>query len=103
MTDTRIALFLDMLAAERGAGKNTLDAYRHDLTDLAAHLKARGILAVSHYLPLNTSKVGVTFGGRAGDCPVTEHVADVLIRLPFFSTMTDDEQGDVIDALSEFQ
>src|SRR6476619_4814734 len=42
MADSRIVLFLDMLAAERGAGKNTLDAYRRDLTDLAAHLKARG-------------------------------------------------------------
>jgi integrase/recombinase XerD len=31
-------LFLDMLAAERGAGKNTLDAYGRDLADLEAHL-----------------------------------------------------------------
>lgn len=37
-----IALFLDMLAAERGAGRNTLDAYGRDLSDLAAHLKASG-------------------------------------------------------------
>ena len=37
-----IELFLDMLAAERGAGKNTLDAYRRDLADLAAHLRAAG-------------------------------------------------------------
>ena len=35
-------LFLDMLAAERGAGANTLDAYRRDLTDLAAHLGSEG-------------------------------------------------------------
>ena len=33
-----INLFLDMLAAEQGAGDNTLDAYRRDLTDLAAFL-----------------------------------------------------------------
>ena len=33
-----IALFLDMLAAERGAGANTLSAYAHDLEDLEAHL-----------------------------------------------------------------
>ena len=33
-SDTRlIGLFLDMLAAEQGAGPNTLDAYRRDLTD----------------------------------------------------------------------
>ena len=37
-----VDLFLDMLAAERGAGKNTLDAYRNDLTDLTAHLNAAG-------------------------------------------------------------
>jgi integrase/recombinase XerD len=33
--------FLDALAAERGAAKNTLDAYRRDLTDYLAHLHAR--------------------------------------------------------------
>jgi integrase/recombinase XerD len=32
-------LFLDMLAAERGAGVNTLSAYRRDLEDFSAHLK----------------------------------------------------------------
>ena len=40
--DAGIALFLDMLAAERGAGANTLDAYRRDLADLGAHLHERG-------------------------------------------------------------
>ena len=34
-------LFLDMLAAERGAGANTLEAYTRDLDDLAAHLASR--------------------------------------------------------------
>jgi len=38
-SDTRlIELFLDMLAAEQGAGQNTLDAYGSDLADLAAFL-----------------------------------------------------------------
>lgn len=36
-----INLFLDMLAAEQGAGENTLDAYRRDLTDFSEFL-ARG-------------------------------------------------------------
>jgi integrase/recombinase XerD len=35
-------LFLDMLAAERGAGRNTLEAYTRDLDDLADHLAAKG-------------------------------------------------------------
>jgi integrase/recombinase XerD len=39
---TLIELFLDMQAAERGAGENTLVAYRNDLADLSAHLGAAG-------------------------------------------------------------
>src|ERR1700748_3628725 len=37
-----ISLFLDMLAAEQGAGDNTLDAYRRDLSDFSAFLTAKG-------------------------------------------------------------
>jgi len=37
-----IALYLDMLAAERGAGKNTLTAYGRDLADFASYLSRTG-------------------------------------------------------------
>ena len=37
-----VALFLDMLAAERGAGTNTLTAYAHDLADFSTSLADRG-------------------------------------------------------------
>src|ERR1700733_5559253 len=37
-----INLFLDMMAAEQGAGRNTLDAYRRDLTDLSEFLTPAG-------------------------------------------------------------
>jgi integrase/recombinase XerD len=40
--ESLIELFLDMLAAERGASGNTLDAYRRDLTDFAADLTRAG-------------------------------------------------------------
>ncbi|MBP2147869.1 site-specific tyrosine recombinase XerD [Xanthobacter flavus] len=40
-----LALFLDMQAVERGAGANTLDAYRRDLTDLAEFLAPRALAA----------------------------------------------------------
>jgi len=36
--NTQIELFLDMLAAERGAGENTLAAYRRDLADFSEYL-----------------------------------------------------------------
>jgi len=70
---------------------------------LMAHLKSRGILAVSHYQPLHMSKMGRVFGGRPGDCPVTERVAERLLRLPFYTNMTDDEQNTVIEALHAWQ
>lgn len=38
----RLEAFLEMLAAERGAARNTIDAYRRDLIDLAGFLKRRG-------------------------------------------------------------
>jgi integrase/recombinase XerD len=37
-----INLFLDMLAAEQGAGDNTLDAYRRDLSDFSEFLARSG-------------------------------------------------------------
>src|SRR3954452_24796693 len=37
-----IDLYLDMLAAERGAAANTLEAYRRDLEDFSAHLAEQG-------------------------------------------------------------
>src|SRR6202162_3265403 len=43
LSDERlIELFLDMLAAERGAAKNTLQAYARDLADFSAYLAAGG-------------------------------------------------------------
>ena len=70
-----------------------------DRTELIAWLRARDILAVFHYLPLNASEMGQRFGARAGDCPVTEDISDRLLRLPLYNDMRDDEQSLVIDAL----
>jgi dTDP-4-amino-4,6-dideoxygalactose transaminase len=70
---------------------------------LIAHLKSYGILSVFHYLPLHLSDMGKEFGGRQGDCPVTEDISDRLLRLPFYNSMTDDEQSQVIAALYAFE
>jgi len=67
-----------------------------------AHLKERGIQAVFHYLPLHLSPMGEKYGGKEGDCPVTEKVSDQLLRLPFYTNMTEDEQMRVIEALKKF-
>lgn len=67
-----------------------------------AHLKAYGILAVFHYLPLHLSGMGRAFGGKAGDCPVTEDLSDRLVRLPFFNSLSTDDQQTVIEATCRF-
>lgn len=69
---------------------------------LIAHLKAQGILAVFHYLPLHLSDVGMRLGGQPGDCPVTEDVSDRLLRLPFYNGLSQEDQAAVIEALHGF-
>lgn len=68
-----------------------------------AHLKAQGILAVFHYLPLHLSDMGRKFGGQAGDCPVTERISDQLVRLPFFNDLDESLQARVIEAVRSFE
>lgn len=69
---------------------------------LIAHLRAHGILAVFHYLPLHLSEFATRYGGKPGDCPVTEDVSDRLLRLPFFFSLTPGEQSTVIDCIRSF-
>jgi dTDP-4-amino-4,6-dideoxygalactose transaminase len=69
---------------------------------LINHLKARDIYAVFHYLPLHLSDMGRSFGGREGDCPVTEDMSDRLLRLPFYNDLTEREQKVVVTAIEEF-
>jgi len=66
---------------------------------MIAHLRAQGINAVFHYLPLNASEMGSRFGGRSGDCPVAESVSDRLLRLPFYNNLTTSDQDRVIEAM----
>ncbi len=69
---------------------------------LIDHLKSRGILSVFHYLPLHLSEMGKRNGGKPGQCPVCEDVSDRLLRLPFYNSLSEAEQNDVIDAIESF-
>jgi dTDP-4-amino-4,6-dideoxygalactose transaminase len=69
---------------------------------LIDHLKSRGILSVFHYLPLHLSEMGQRNGGAPGQCPVCEDVSDRLLRLPFYNSLSDAEQNDVVDAIKTF-
>jgi dTDP-4-amino-4,6-dideoxygalactose transaminase len=70
---------------------------------LINHLKSDNIQAVFHYLPLHSSEMGARFGGKQGDCPVTENVSDRLVRLPFYNSLTKSDQERVITSLCNFE
>lgn len=70
---------------------------------LIEHLKERRILSVFHYLPLHLSDMGRRFGGKEGDCPVTEAVSDRLVRLPFYNDLDEADQARVVEAIREFE
>ena len=71
--------------------------------DFIAYLKTRGIQSVFHYLPLHLSDMGQRFGGKPGDCPVTEDISDRLVRLPFYNSLSSSELEDVIGAVVEYR
>lgn len=58
---------------------------------LIAHLLARGIGAVFHYLPLHSSPAGKIYGRVVGTMKVTDDVSARLLRLPLWMGLTDIE------------
>ena len=71
-------------------------------TALIDYLRARGILAVFHYIPLHASPMGMRLGGAAGDCPVAEEVSERIVRLPFYTDLSYEEQTSVIETVKSF-
>jgi len=69
---------------------------------LISHLAQAKIMSVFHYLPLHLSEMGRRFGGKEGDCPVTERVSDCLVRLPFYNDLSETDQERVVDAITKF-
>lgn len=80
-----------------------------DRTNFISHLKGKGISAVFHYLPLNQSDFARGKSDAASRnhwptliCPVTESISDRLVRLPFYTSMTPEIQGKVIEEIANF-
>ena len=70
---------------------------------LISYLNTLEINSVFHYLPLHLSRMGRRFGGKSGDCPVTEEVSDRLVRLPFYNDLTEADQARVVAVLKDFR
>lgn len=66
---------------------------------LISHLAEKSIGAVFHYLPLNRSDMARKLSAERA-CPVVEDISDRLVRLPFFASLSADNQGEVIEAVT---
>jgi dTDP-4-amino-4,6-dideoxygalactose transaminase len=64
-----------------------------------AALMARGVHATFHYVPLHDSTGGRRFAARPTECPVTESISGRLLRLPFYTNLTDPDAARVVEEL----
>jgi dTDP-4-amino-4,6-dideoxygalactose transaminase len=69
---------------------------------LIAHLKAQGIYAVFHYVPLHSSPAGRRFGRATGELAVTDDVASRLVRLPLYHELAESGVEQVVDAVRAY-
>ncbi len=66
-------------------------------------LRAAGIQASFHYVPLHSAPHGRALGLDAFELPVTDRVARTLLRLPVHPLLTDEEVDRVLDAVRAFR
>jgi len=69
---------------------------------LIAHLKSRGMHSVFHYVPLHSSPGGKRFGRAAGALPVTDAIADRLLRLPLFYGLEEEQVTAITAEIAAF-
>lgn len=71
-------------------------------TKLADFLKARGILAVFHYVPLHSSPAGKKYGKACGKMDVTDRISDCLLRLPLYYEMKEEDVFFVAEKINDY-
>ena len=71
-------------------------------TALIAHLKARGIGSVFHYIPLHSAPAGLKFGRFSGEDRYTTRESERLLRLPMYYGLTLGQVDEVCDAIRAF-
>ena len=70
---------------------------------LMEYLASRGIASRIYYpLPLHLQKCFAFLGGKKGDLPESEKLAEECLALPIFPGLTFEEQRRVADAVSDF-
>ena len=63
-----------------------------------AGMRDRGVHATFHFVPLHSSPGGRRFAARDLPCPVSDRVSGRLLRLPFYTDLTEAESEEVVAA-----
>lgn len=71
-----------------------------DRQAVLSNLKAQGILALFHYVPLHSSPAGLRYGRTHGSLAITDGISERLIRLPLWMGISIEQQARVVDALT---
>lgn len=79
-----------------------LTADIEERTALIAHLRAAGILAVFHYVPLHSAPFAQVLGHEQPSLPVTDDVSSRLVRLPMYFDLSDRDVDDVANCILDF-
>ena len=72
------------------------------LPGLKKFLYEKGIASVSHYVPLHSSPAGRRWGRTIGDLPVTDRVADSILRIPIYPNLLEEDIERVSQSIHEF-
>jgi dTDP-4-amino-4,6-dideoxygalactose transaminase len=51
-------------------------------------MRAAGVQATFHYVPLHSSDAGAAFAARPSECPVSEEISGRLLRMPFYNNLS---------------
>jgi dTDP-4-amino-4,6-dideoxygalactose transaminase len=72
-------------------------------------LKNKGIMAVFHYLPLNksdfiTKRIPIKYYSESfrDSCSVTQNISERIVRIPFYTALSQKDQMEVITAIKSF-
>jgi dTDP-4-amino-4,6-dideoxygalactose transaminase len=63
-----------------------------------AGMRSRGVHATFHFVPLHDSPGGRRFAARDLSCPISEHISQRLLRLPFYTDISEGEAEEVVEA-----
>lgn len=69
---------------------------------LVEYLKRKGVLAVTHYVPLHSAPAGMKYGRTNGNLKVTDEIAKTLVRLPLHYSLSSKDQEYVIKTIYNF-